>query len=38
MRGDDPGGRVLNNLQSVDECGRRSGEEGIAVIKAGSDK
>ena len=26
--GDDPGGRVLNNLQSVDECGGESGEEG----------
>ena len=36
--GDDPGGRVLNNLQSVDEFGGESGEEGIAVVKAGSDK
>ena len=33
-----PGGRVLNDLQSVDEFGGESGEEGIAVIDAGCDK
>ena len=27
------GGRVLNDLQSVDEFGGESGEEGIAVVR-----
>ena len=30
--GDDPGSRVLNDLQSVDELGGESGEAGIAVV------
>ena len=30
----DPGGRVLNDLQSVDEFGGESGKEGIAVVDA----
>ena len=36
--GDDPGGRVLDDLQSVDEFGGESGEEGAAAVDAGSDK
>ena len=32
--GDDPGGRVLNDLQSVDEFCGESGEAGIAVVDA----
>ena len=36
--GDDPDGRVLNHLQSVDEFGGESGEEGVAVVNAGCDK
>ena len=30
--------RVLNDLQAVDEFGRKSVEEGIAVVDAGCDK
>ena len=30
--GDDPGGRVLDDLQSVDEFGGESGEEGAAAV------
>ena len=35
--GDDPGG-LFSNVVYVDEFGRESGEEGIAVVDARSDK